>query len=102
MQQADKVMERLTDMLNSVWDVEYRSGSGHEPAIKAFWDAIHTLLVTTERVSNFRAVYGEEVNPPGVRGVVHVQFQPRGSVLWLLVKLQLPQRETLQATKEGA
>lgn len=90
-QQADKIIERLTEMLNMVWTVQYRSTQGHPPAIKDYWDAIHTTLVTTSRVSAFIAFYGEEVNPPlaRTRGHVHVQFVPPKAVAWFLVKLQL-------------
>lgn len=96
--QIDTIMARTTAMLNAVWEIEHRAieaialSENRRVATKAFWDAVSYELVCTldKHCYSFLAVHGEEVNPPGTKGNVHISFQANQSVSFFLTKLSLP------------
>jgi hypothetical protein len=95
---TDTIMARATQMLNNVWSVEYRALKATAPehlpsAIKAFWDAVSAGLVTTidRHCYSFQAIHGEEVNPPGQEGNVHIAFQANGCVSYFVTILGVHQ-----------
>ena len=96
-QTTDVVMARATHMLNSVWTVKHRALKASTPpeylpiAIKAFWDEVSAGLVTTidHHCYTFQAIHGEEVNPPGQEGNVHISFQAYRSVSYFVANLKL-------------
>jgi len=100
--QIDTIMARMTEMLNAVWEVEHRAieaialSENRRVATKAFWDAVSYELVCTvdKHCYSFLAVYGEEVNPPGTKGNVHITFQANRSVSFFLTKLKLSDDRT--------
>jgi len=94
---VDGIMARTTQMLNSVWGVEYRNIKAKTPvgempyAVAYFWDRVSTELSGVEGSHIvLQAVHGQEVNPPGHEGNVHISFQANNSATRFVAKLRLP------------
>jgi len=95
--QIDTIMARMTEMLNNVWDFEYRKLKRENAPValpvmcRVFWDKVAYELVCTvdKLVYSFMAVYGEEVNPPGQEGNVHISFRANGCVSFFVTQLKL-------------
>lgn len=95
--QIDAIVIRMNDMLVNVWGVEHRALKANTPkqhlpvAIQAFWDSVSAGLVTVTDAPcySFQAIYGEEANPPGWEGVVHIRFQASRSVTFFYTTLTI-------------
>ena len=94
---TNTIMARATQMLNSVWGIEHSNLKATTPpehlpiAIKAFWDEVSFGLVCTtdKHCYRFQAIHGEEVNPPGQEGNVHIQFQANRSIAYFVTTLSI-------------
>ncbi|MGV0949258.1 MAG: hypothetical protein ACOYB3_01205 [Azonexus sp.] len=94
---TNTIMARTTQMLNNVWKVEHSNLKATTPpehlpiAIRAFWDEVSAGLVTTidRHCYSFQAIHGEQVNPPGQEGNVHIQFQAYHTVSFFVTTLSI-------------
>jgi len=82
-EQSDCILSRANDMLNNVWQVEYKSYICHKDLqTKAFWDWICTELECEGLVHTCIAWWEKNGN-------VEVQVQPNRSVMWCIFKLKI-------------
>jgi hypothetical protein len=94
-QQAGAIMDRMTDMLNSVWTFEFKQLRRSFPpesmgvAVRQYWDQVCFAVGTQDAIYHVNIIHGEEVNPPGQEGNVHIAIQPKGRADMFLTKLVL-------------
>lgn len=96
----ERILSAANVMMNEAWKIEYRSYK--EPhkqlQIQAFWDDIHTDLVSQGEVYDMEARFGEDVNPPGEEGNVFVWVQPNASVARHTFRLSIKGNERTDET----
>lgn len=96
-EQKEFILSAANKMMNEAWKVEYISysksfgGEFLDVQIRQFWHQMTNDLETENDllVYSFNAIYGEEVNPPGIKGNVEITIQPNKSIETYRFKLSL-------------
>lgn len=90
--QRDYILSRANDMINDIWKFEYKSYSKEDKVrnlqISQFWGNLGDELFFQKRVSQFKAVWDETINPPSNENNLHLYVQPNQCITYVIFKLK--------------